>query len=193
LVRILITFIVHVLSTISVELTHFTVKKTNQNTVLVEWQTASERRNHHFVIERSTDSIHFETLDKPKGHPLSTKPLSYSFEDKNPTTGVNYYRLSQVDDDGKTTVFGIRSAHFAPIKSAVKVVPNPSKTGRVQFQVQNFDKKTGKIIVVNTLGQVVFNESISAYNVSANLPTGVYIVQLLDGTTVLNVQKFVVE
>jgi predicted phosphodiesterase len=197
------TFILNVLGTIPVELTDFRVKIAAQNTVLIEWQTASERHNNHFLIERSTDGIHFEIIEKRAGGPLSIwsattsresgKPFFYSFLDKNPSNGVNYYRLSQVDDDGTTTVFGVRSVNFLDKKTGVQVVPNPSKDGHIQFQIHNFEQKTGKIVVSNTLGQVVFDAPISTNPISTHLPTGVYIVQFFAGALISATQKFVVD
>ncbi len=187
------TFIVNVLLTIPVELTDFNVKKTPQNTVLVEWQTASETKNNYFLVERSTDGVHFETLEKRAGHPLSIKPVFYSFSDKNPSSGINYYRLSQVDTDGVKTIFGIKSVDFYTTKAHIKVAPNPSKDGQIRFEITNFEAKIGKIVVTDVLGKVVFNASIQQSNIGINLPTGVYFAQLLDETKVLATQKFVVE
>ena len=137
--------------------------------------------------------VHFETLEKRAGHTLSMKPVFYSFLDKNPSNGVNYYRLSQVDSNGAMTIFGIKSVDFSTSKANIKVAPNPSKNGYIRFEITNFEVKTGKIVVTDVLGKVVFNAATQQSNVSTNLPTGVYFAQLWDATTVLGTQKFVIE
>jgi hypothetical protein len=188
------TFIVNAVSVIiPVELIDFQVKTTAKKTALIEWQTASERQNAYFKIERSADGIHFETLEKQTGHPHSIKPNKYIFEDKTPLEGVNYYRLSQVDMDGKETAFGIRSVLFEDKKGTLQVVPNPSKDGKVYFQTSNLEKNTGRITVVNVLGRVVFDQNVDKTTLSTGLPTGVYFVRLTEGGNILSVQKFIVE
>jgi hypothetical protein len=188
------TFIVNVGTSIPVELTKFSLSSTLDNRIMVQWQTASERQNGHFLIEHSTDGKQFTTLGKHTGQPLSTKPFSYTFMDNNPKDGVNYYRLSQVDNDGKMTVFGVRSINFGGKKSVLSITPNPSPSdGEVQFKTQYFGKKTGTLIVSDVAGKVVFNASVTNSTISKNLPVGIYIAQFSDGQTVLSVQKFVVQ
>ena len=187
------TFIVNVGTSIPVELTKFTASATLDNRIIVQWQTASERQNSYFLIEHSTDGKQFTALARHTGQPLSTKPFSYTFIDENPKDGVNYYRLTQVDNNGTTTVFGVRSANFGGKKSVLTITPNPSKDGQVQFKTQYFGKKSGTIVVSDVAGRVVFNASITNSTVSTQLPIGIYIVRFSDGETVLSVQKFVVQ
>jgi Calcineurin-like phosphoesterase/Purple acid Phosphatase, N-terminal domain len=183
------TFIVNIFTALPVELTDFTAKRTKENTVKIEWQTASERQNTYFLLERSNDGSHFEILEKREGHPLSTKPIFYTFEDKTPTEGINYYRLSQIDLDGKATVLGIRSVEIKVQKAQIQVVPNPSHDGRVYFKIQNFEKKTGRIVVSDVFGRTVFDAIVD----KSALSTGVYFVRLTEGGHILSMQKFVVE
>jgi hypothetical protein len=187
------TFIVNVGTSIPVELTKFTANTTLDNRIIVQWQTASERQNSYFLVEHSTDGNQFIALARHTGQPLSTKPFSYTFLDDNPKDGVNYYRLSQVDNNGKTTVFGVRSVNFGGKRSVVTITPNPSSNGEVQFKTQYFGKKTGTLVVSDVAGKVVFTTSVTNSTISKNLPMGIYIVQFLDGQTILNVQKFVVQ
>ena len=187
------TFIVNALNVLPVELMNFKVKMTAQKTALIEWQTANEHQNAHFIIERSSDGSHFEILSKQQGHPLSTKPILYAFEDRMPLQGVNYYRLTQTDLDGKQTVLGIRSVLFSNEKDVLQVIPNPSKDGHVNFYVQNQEVKTGRIVVLDVLGRVVFDKIVDKSGLSTGLPTGVYFVQLTEGGNILSVQKFIVE
>ncbi len=70
-------------------------------TVVLDWATASEQNNHHFEIERSSDGIHFTSIGKvnASGNPGTNN--EYRFTDLNPLNGAAYYRLKQVDLDGK--------------------------------------------------------------------------------------------
>ncbi len=74
--------------------------------VLLKWQTATELNNDYFIIERSTDAENFLPIAKIQGAGNSNIILSYSYVDENSISNtVMYYRLRQVDFDGKTEIF----------------------------------------------------------------------------------------
>lgn len=67
----------------------------------LDWTTITETDNDYFSIERSVDAINFYEIDRVKGLGNSNQNHSYSYEDKNPLKGVNYYRLQSVEYSGK--------------------------------------------------------------------------------------------
>ena len=89
--------------TIPVELMSFDVKK-GQKAALLTWTTASEKDNAYFNIEHSTSGIDFQTIGQVKGNGTTTTATTYNFEHQTPSVFINYYRLKQVDTDGKTTL-----------------------------------------------------------------------------------------
>lgn len=97
-------------SVLPIELVSFNgIKKTcNQN--VLSWSTATEHNNDHFDIERSLDAITFEKIKEIKGNGNSSQMLKYDYIDLKPSTGINYYRLKQVDYNGKfefSSIIGI--------------------------------------------------------------------------------------
>lgn len=69
---------------------------------LLQWQTTSETNNDHFEIERSTNAATFEKIgEQIPGAGNSNSLEKYSFRDATFSPGTNYYRLKQVDNDGK--------------------------------------------------------------------------------------------
>jgi phage baseplate assembly protein gpV len=87
--------------TLPVELTSFGGKAV-PNGVLLSWQTATEKNNSGFEIDRSTDNATFSKIGFVKGNGTTTQSQSYSFTD-NMASGNVYYRLKQIDYDGKAT------------------------------------------------------------------------------------------
>jgi hypothetical protein len=69
---------------------------------LLSWQTATEKNNAGFDIERSTDSTAFSKIGRVKGNGTTTQSHSYTFTDKT-ASGTVYYRLKQTDYDGSAT------------------------------------------------------------------------------------------
>lgn len=105
-----------------IELMEFNVSFSEDGNKII-WITASEINNDYFTLERSTDGINFYTITQVKGAGNSTTTIEYSYIDRNPENGVNYYRLSQTDFDGNFEVFKTIAIDNTPIeKKLIKIV-----------------------------------------------------------------------
>lgn len=82
-----------------VTITKFNTHCENNKTYL-EWNTISEINNNFFIIEKSTDAIHFKELTKISGNGNNNRAHHYSYIDSEQNSGIVYYRLLQVDFDG---------------------------------------------------------------------------------------------
>lgn len=75
------------------------------DSILLEWVTATEINNDYFVIEHSIDGFSWNILQELQGAGNSNETLSYSFMHYFPYNKINYYRLKQIDFDGNSEVF----------------------------------------------------------------------------------------
>ncbi|MCC6723007.1 MAG: hypothetical protein IT258_00760, partial [Saprospiraceae bacterium] len=105
-----------------VELSKFQVVK-EEDKALLNWETASEKDNDKFVVERSTDGLAFEAIGELEGNGTTTEAKHYAFVDKYPLPGVNYYRLKQVDFNGNIEYSNINSVE---IESGDEILVYPS-------------------------------------------------------------------
>lgn len=168
-----------------VELLYFNAKKQGADVVL-DWATASELDNKGFEVQVSSDAKNFRALGfvESKVNTTSLKQL-YTFVDKeNGKQGVRYYRLKQVDLDGKSEVFNIRAVHFDVVSAnKVKAYPNPFHSeielsidaeldGELQITVTT---ATGQQLLQRTV-QVAKGTNIEKLTLDPNLPRGVYII-----------------
>ncbi len=78
-----------------------------ENAVALSWSTAQEINNDHFIIERSADALHFDLLANVAASNLAHN-AAYSLTDDRPLGGLNYYRLSQMDRNGKIEHLAMR-------------------------------------------------------------------------------------
>ncbi len=85
-----------------VELISFAGQKSGR-AVNLHWATASEHNNYYFFVERSPDMINFEEIGGVYGAGESNTLRQYTLSDDSPAEGMNYYRLRQIDYDGKFT------------------------------------------------------------------------------------------
>ncbi len=107
-----------------IEMAAFDAVKNNQQVDLA-WKTASEKNCDRFIIERSGDEINWEALGELKGKGTTLIEQSYFFNDKHPLDENNYYRLRQVDIDGKFNFSETKVIRFYNDKIELAVYPNP--------------------------------------------------------------------
>ncbi len=88
------------------------------------WATASELNSDYFMVEKSEDGLLFKTLSKINAQGNSTVKIDYETWDEKPTIGITYYRLKEVDLDGKETIFKVVLVDFTGLRTTA-VYPNP--------------------------------------------------------------------
>jgi len=96
--------------------------------IRINWKTAWEKDNSHFVLQRSTNAIDFIDIGVMDGKGTISTQSSYSFIDKDPSVGINYYRIGQVDQgtsDDARIYSRIVSVKWNT-SELVKISPNPS-------------------------------------------------------------------
>jgi hypothetical protein len=157
-----------------IELSEFYAKLTAEHQVNLEWLTATELNNHYFEIQRSKDGLSFATIGEVEGHGTSREPNSYSWLDQQPFSGWSYYRLKQVDFDGKFTHSDPISIHNVN-ETKFSVYPVPTR-GKTLFLSVKDDVK-----VFNLMGDLVFSDSdVSEISLEGFEP-GIYLIRIPSG------------
>jgi choice-of-anchor B domain-containing protein len=90
---------------------------------LLDWATASERDNAGFEIQHSTDGISWEVKGFANARNDGQYPARYGFEVKGLTPGVHFFRLRQVDTDGRSDLSSIESISIEGSKIHALIVP----------------------------------------------------------------------
>lgn len=94
----------------------------------INWTTASEINNSHFIVERSYDGVQFKAISDAifskaiNGN--SASPLDYAYTDQSPKNGHNYYRLQMIDLDKRQRYSDVHDVYFGS-KTVVTLYPNP--------------------------------------------------------------------
>lgn len=92
------------------------------------WQTLTERNSSHFNLYRSIDGINWDEIGNVKSHGNSTSPINYNYDDIDFRNGINYYKLRQVDFDGKFEEYKMIAINNT--KSSIKIVRITDILGR---------------------------------------------------------------
>ncbi len=160
---------------IPVELVSFTGKVVNKTDAALTWQTASERNNAFYAVERSFDGKQFAEIGQIKGNGTTNQAHSYNFTDRNVANGLVYYRLRQIDFDGKETYSNIVSLEIEATKNTVGVFPNPTFD---KIYVQNASYTEGGVLTDN-VGRVLVNYPKIPREISlSTLPSGIYFLKI---------------
>ncbi len=172
-----------ILTVLSVQLKSFYgISGKDQNQLF--WETTSEKNNDFFILEKSTNGIDFEEIGHINGNGNSKTKNNYSFEDPTASRATSYYRLNQVDFDGKKQRFDIITLSYETNKIGIlNIYPNPTKnTLYVDVNTENSDDED--IEILNEVGNLVQTEHIYTHNTATipiniqNLQNGLYFIHL---------------
>ena len=144
--------------------------------VNLTWTTHVEENNDFFNVLKSADGYNYDTIGTVKGRGNSSSEYTYNFVDPNPLSGLNYYRLEQVDFDGTSTLTYVVSASANTV-DFIDVIPNPTlDTWRI------FSKEAiVQVNVYDITGQLLSNtieESTLIELEASHLAPGVYIAEV---------------
>lgn len=110
-----------------VEYQYFEATLVEGQGVRLDWATASETRNNGFEIQRSTDGIHFSGIATQPSRAQGGQGQDYSAWDATPQPGSNWYRLKQLDIDGRSSLSEVRVVVAgAGAFELSQVYPNPA-------------------------------------------------------------------
>lgn len=169
---------------LSADLTDFNAVKEKES-ITLNWQTNSEVNNDYFVIEKSTDGLNFESIDVVKGAGTTSRKINYQSTDKNLSSGIIYYRLKQVDFDGKSSYSKTVSIEGVDKEYNVgNPLPNPTSAElNIEFNVKTNSDFIVEIIDVTGKKVKTFTELIETGFSSKNfnivdLESGLYFLHI---------------
>jgi len=154
--------------------------------IMLHWTTESEVNNAGFEVQRSTDGVHFESLDFVEGNINSLSKIHYEFRDVEIYNDTRYYyRLKQLDLDGRMEYSGIVSAEYkGKSVDGIKIFPNPADN-YINLVLDTKDKSTISIQLFSALGEQVRTSSDILYPDSnfiqldlSGLAKGVYFLRI---------------
>jgi hypothetical protein len=161
-----------------VELLNFQAHPLNK-IVELTWQTASEKNASHFEVQRSRDGRTFDKIGQVKANGNSAALVNYAFTDDNPLNGVNYYRLRQMDTDGKETLSNIVSVSYNA-KTTLQVFPNPA-TNKLTI----IGEINSEYVIFDPLGREILRGPLSDNSTDidvSNLPSALYFAKVKDAS-----------
>ncbi len=140
-----------------VTLISFDAKRVGDD-ALVTWETATEINSKGYNVQVSSDGKTFRTVGfvaSELANSAVTKSYRFTDTEKN-KVGVRYYRLEQLDLDGKTAFFAPRAVTFEgrATASGVLAYPNPF-TNEVRLNLTSATEGNALVRISDMTGRVV--------------------------------------
>ena len=162
----------------------FTLSQKDRD-VLVQWSTSEEYNANMYEVERSINGTDWNVIAYVTAAGNTTSLTNYSYRDKNITSKAAYYRIKQVDLDGRFSYTPVRSIKTGNEAAEVKIAA--VQQGKVLLQFQQEVKGTVVIRFISTNGQVAGQQTVSnpvgQIILNANALKGSYVVSV-NGTDV---------
>lgn len=169
-----------------VELTSFTVQRKSEKAALLRWATATENNNAYFSLEHATDGIFFSPLARVEAA-NDHSGGQYKWLDTHVLPGLNYYRLSQTDRDGRLTNLGLRSLRFN-LPATLRIVPSPiSRENAGAVEINCSELLEGVLDIISPDGRIVHSQTLlleagqHQIPLSSSLAAGIYRAVLRSG------------
>lgn len=135
-----------------IELISFEAKPIKDQ-VQLTWKTALEINNQGFEIQKSRDAKNWDVLSFVKGNGTTFQEQDYIFIDRQPFEDISYYRIKQLDYDGKFELSFIVSAVFRGSSSILKIAPNPVKNGELNVELNSkIEMEDFRLNIYNQIG-----------------------------------------
>jgi Secretion system C-terminal sorting domain len=164
----------------------FSVKEKDGKPSL-NWTTNAEINNDYFEIEKSEDGNRFLSIGKVKKLNANSQSSTYHFIDENAISSIAFYRIKQVDIDGKFTYSAIVNfKRKTRDNNSIYIYPNPIQD-KINVTLKANSTATSLLKIVNEFGQVMYTQNIKVINGQneitinkpANLTKGIYTLQII--------------
>ena len=180
------------LSVLPVTFGSFTAQKQNK-TVKLNWTTEQEFNSSHFIIERSADGRTWQSIASIAAAGNSSNHLEYNAYDNLPLNGTSYYRIKEVNKDGRWQVSVVRPVNFDAGYS-ITIAPNPAKDFIV-ITMDRINNAGSTIQLFNASGNLIYTEktNLSRININtASFVRGLYFIKISNAGEVA-VQKVLLQ
>jgi hypothetical protein len=174
-----------------VELLSFTAVREGDG-ALLSWRTASEKNNDHFDLQVSTDGRTFSKFAEVAGQGSKATPTDYAAPDAKLLSyhaDPVYYRLRQVDKDGKESFSQVQAVRVAVTGFTAFAYPNPATTDGTTIQIRTGAAGPAELAVYDATGRLIAGVKTELFaglnevkvQAAATLATGTYFVKVNQG------------
>ena len=161
----------------------------NNNQNILHWTIANEYNNTGFEIQHSSDGNNFFKIGFAFTKAIngsSASRLSYNYTCISFVYGTNYYRLKQIDKDGKFSYSNIVVLkNNNPYVTGLSVYPSPAKNV-LNVKISSTENIKTTLLVIDGTGKLIMYKAINTGNGESIIPLDIS--HLLAGTYLLKMK-----
>ena len=175
-------------SALPIELISFTGKVVPMG-VELQWKTATEINNDYFNVEKLVNNEKFVSIGKIKGKGTTTASSGYQFVDAYPSQGRSYYRLKQIDFDGKFTYSNVISIDYEGSDMVkISIYPNPAKGDEITLEIKGLKNvNTLPLSIIDPLGRQFLSANLQVDALTESVKRTISIKEMSDGMYILKI------
>lgn len=153
---------------------------------LLRWQTEDEINLAGFDVMRSSDGLSWKNIYTVPATEANSGINRYTYLDRHPTPGGNFYRLEMLDNDGRA-----RQSRLVYIKTKdlhqaqeLLVYPNPSSHGNIFISFPAYMVQNGTVKLLDASGQIVLEQNLNHSGMELDISRyspGTYFVWVISG------------
>ena len=159
-------------------LVSFTARKTEQNKVVLAWESEDEVNTSHFIIERSLNGTAFESVGTVPASGSGSNMYSFT-ENVTDISGNYFYRLQMADIDGRSQYSSIARINMDDENLKLTIYPNPAKNS-----ITILSDKQQTVSLLNASGQLIKNLQLIKGSQTVNIDfctPGIYFIKANGG------------
>lgn len=181
------------ISILPITLLNFSGIVLNNNLVQLNWSTVYEKDNAFFALEKSNNGVEFVTINTQKSLGNSNnQKQEYSYTHSVAFSPIIFYRLKQVDINGKFTYSKIIAISLKEMVE-VKAFPNPTNA-ILNLICNNFENKKYSYKLINTEGKILqtnfINNNVTKLSLNS-VPKGIYWVSIISDKKQIQLLKII--
>lgn len=148
----------HCSNPLPVQIIDFYASNFHDQYALLQWTTVTEINSDYFEVQRSEDGFNWESIGKVTAADNSNAIINYSYQDKYPNSGVNYYRIREVGLNKTDQYTDVRTVAFNVQNTIKVIIDDPDKV--INLYVHHMGKvRDANFVMYDVLGKVVVNEN----------------------------------
>ncbi|MEO5892083.1 MAG: hypothetical protein ABIQ31_17680 [Ferruginibacter sp.] len=156
--------------------------------IAVKWNVENQLNIRQYEVEKSTDGANFVKVNTQAVAGASGSSGVYNWLDKQAVAGDNFYRIRNVDIDGRMGYSKIVKVNMSSLAGSLAIYPNPVTGGTINLQLTNMARGKYNIRLVNALGQLVLVKEFNHAGATAvekimlpnKLAKGIYNLEIID-------------
>jgi hypothetical protein len=147
-------------SPLPVTLLSYSAAKNASGGITINWATTAEYNSDYFLVEKSKDGLLFTTLKTVTANNSYAGISNYEVIDESPVIGSNFYRLTQIDRDGRRKVYAIKKVNISRLGQGIFAYPNPVSGNIVNVVMPEANNKIVPVQLMALNGSLVYSATI---------------------------------